>query len=136
MSVARSSCMHAVYLEGKSLLWRVVICEACKSRTSRFEKQEKSRSAKNWENLIAKQQRSLEPQYCLLMVIPVGQEQSELKMHKVALLVHAKPLLSADEITAAGISHGTCHKILSDHLNMSCVTQRAPCSTCRDTRPT
>jgi hypothetical protein len=32
-----------------------------------------------------------------------------------------------DEITeaAAGISHGTCHKILSYHLNMSHVTQHS-----------
>jgi hypothetical protein len=37
-----------------------------------------------------------------------------------------------DEIAAAaaaaGISHGTCHKILSDDVNMSCVTQHSvPC---------
>jgi hypothetical protein len=30
-----------------------------------------------------------------------------------------------DEITAAGISHGTCHKILSGDLNMSLVAQHS-----------
>jgi hypothetical protein len=40
-----------------------------------------------------------------------------------------------DEITAAaaGISHGTCHEILSDDLNMSHVTQHSvPCVLTQD----
>jgi hypothetical protein len=32
---------------------------------------------------------------------------------------------SLDEAAAAGISHGTCHKILSDDLNTSRVTQHS-----------
>jgi hypothetical protein len=51
-----------------------------------------------------------------------------LKIQKVVTLVHANCSQTVDEIaasTAAGISHGTCHKILSDDLNMSRVTQHS-----------
>jgi hypothetical protein len=39
--------------------------------------------------------------------------------------VHANCFQTVDEITAAaaGMRHGTCHKILPDELNMSRVTQ-------------
>jgi hypothetical protein len=50
---------------------------------------------------------------------------TELKIQVVAMLVHAIHS-KWDEIAAteaAGINHGTCHKILSDDLNMSHVTQ-------------
>jgi hypothetical protein len=53
---------------------------------------------------------------------------TELQIQEVATLVHANRALTVDELAAAaaaGISHGTCHKILSDDLNMSCVTQRS-----------
>jgi hypothetical protein len=47
-----------------------------------------------------------------------------LKIHEIATSVHANSSQTIDEIAAtAGISHGTCHKILSDDLNMSHVTQ-------------
>jgi hypothetical protein len=35
------------------------------------------------------------------------------------------PMVDKVTVAAAGISHGTCHKILSDDLNMSCVTQHS-----------
>jgi hypothetical protein len=50
---------------------------------------------------------------------------TELKIQEVATLVHANRIQTVYEITAAGISHGTCHKILSGHLNMSHVTQHS-----------
>jgi hypothetical protein len=51
---------------------------------------------------------------------------TELKIQEVATLVHASRPQMVDEIAAgAGISHGTCHKILSDDLNMSHVTQHS-----------
>jgi hypothetical protein len=49
---------------------------------------------------------------------------TELKVQEVATLVRANHFQTVDEIAAAaGISHGTCHKIISDDLNMSRVTQ-------------
>jgi DNA-binding CsgD family transcriptional regulator len=49
---------------------------------------------------------------------------TELTIQEVATLVRANRSQTADEIAAAaGISHGTLHKILSDDLNMSRVTQ-------------
>jgi AraC-like DNA-binding protein len=61
---------------------------------------------------------------------------TELKIQEVAILVHANRSQMVDEIaTAAGISHGTCHRILSDDLNMSCVTQHSvPCVLMQDQR--
>jgi hypothetical protein len=50
---------------------------------------------------------------------------TELKNQEFATLVRANHFQTVDEITAAGISHGTCHKILSDDLNMSRVTQHS-----------
>jgi hypothetical protein len=50
---------------------------------------------------------------------------TELKIQEVATLVRADRSHMADEIAAAGISHGTCHKILSDDVNMSRVTQHS-----------
>ena len=49
---------------------------------------------------------------------------TELKIQEVAMLVHAYNSQTVDEIAAAGISNGTCHKILSERLNMSRVTQQ------------
>jgi hypothetical protein len=50
---------------------------------------------------------------------------TELKIQEVATLVHANCSQMVDEIAAAaaGTSHGTCQKILSDNLNMSRVTK-------------
>jgi hypothetical protein len=51
---------------------------------------------------------------------------TELKIQDVAMLVRANQSQMVDENAAvAGISHGTCHKILSDDLNMSRVTQHS-----------
>jgi hypothetical protein len=54
---------------------------------------------------------------------------TELKIQEVATFVHANHSQAVDEIAtataAAGISHGTCHKILSDDLNMSRTTQHS-----------
>jgi hypothetical protein len=52
---------------------------------------------------------------------------TELKIQEVATLACANCSKMVDEIAAAaaGISHGTCHRILSDNLNMSCVTQHS-----------
>jgi hypothetical protein len=50
---------------------------------------------------------------------------TELKIQEVITLMHAKSSQTVDEITAAEISHGTCHRILSDDLNMSHVTQHS-----------
>jgi hypothetical protein len=53
---------------------------------------------------------------------------TELKIQEVATLVRAIRSQTVDEIAAAagaGISHCTCHKILSDDLNMSHVTQHS-----------
>jgi hypothetical protein len=50
---------------------------------------------------------------------------TEFKNEEVAMLVCANRSQMLDQIAAAGISHGTCHKILSDDLNMSCVTQHS-----------
>jgi hypothetical protein len=65
----------------------------------------------------------------MMMSIPVGRERSELnsKIQAVATLVHANSSQTVDEIAAAavGINHGNCHKILSDDLNMSHVTQHS-----------
>jgi response regulator of citrate/malate metabolism len=59
-----------------------------------------------------------------MMSILVGQEQSELNTVSKKL-VRASHSQTVDEVAvAAGISHGTCHRILSDDLNMSHVTQR------------
>jgi hypothetical protein len=59
-----------------------------------------------------------------------------LKMQKVAMLVHDYCSQTVDEIAAAAaaaISHGTFHKILSDDLKMSCVTQHSvPCILMQD----
>jgi hypothetical protein len=62
-----------------------------------------------------------------MMSIPVGQEWSELNSRsKVATLVCAHRSQEVDEIAAAaGISHATCHRILSGDLNMSRVTQHS-----------
>jgi hypothetical protein len=71
-----------------------------------------------------------------MISILVGKERSELNsIQEVAMLVRANSSQTVDEIAAATrISHGTYHKILSDDLNMSRVTQQ--CSTCPDARPT
>jgi hypothetical protein len=50
---------------------------------------------------------------------------TELKIQEVAMLVHANHSQTVAGITTAGISHGTCHKIMSDDLNMSHVTQHS-----------
>jgi hypothetical protein len=52
------------------------------------------------------------------------------------MLVHSNRSQTVEEITAAaGISHGTCHKILSDDLDMSHVTQHdVPCILTQDQR--
>jgi hypothetical protein len=50
---------------------------------------------------------------------------TELKIEEVATLVRANRSQTVDEIAAARIIHGSCHKILSDDLNMSCVTQHS-----------
>jgi hypothetical protein len=51
---------------------------------------------------------------------------TELKIQEVATLLRANHFQMVDEIAAkAGISHGACHKIWSDDLNMSCVTQQS-----------
>jgi hypothetical protein len=55
---------------------------------------------------------------------------TELKIQEVATLVRANRSQTVDKITVAevGISHRTCHKILSDDLNVSPVTQHSvPC---------
>jgi hypothetical protein len=61
---------------------------------------------------------------------------TELKIQEVAMLVCANCFQIEDEITAtaeSGISHGTGHKILSDDLNMSRVTQHSvPCFLTQD----
>jgi hypothetical protein len=64
-----------------------------------------------------------------------GTVRTELKIQEVATLVHANCSQMVDEITAAaaGISHGTCHRILSDYLNMSCYPPQS--SACPDGRP-
>jgi hypothetical protein len=49
----------------------------------------------------------------------------ELNIQEVAMLVHANHAQTLDEVTTTGISHDTGHKILSDDLNMSCVTQHS-----------
>jgi hypothetical protein len=44
---------------------------------------------------------------------------TELNIEEVARLVRTSRSQSADDIVAAvGISHGTCHKILTDDLNI------------------
>lgn len=49
---------------------------------------------------------------------------TERKIEEVATLVRANRSQSVDDIAAAvGISHGTCHKILTDDLSMSCVSK-------------
>jgi hypothetical protein len=51
---------------------------------------------------------------------------TELKFQEVATLMRANRSQTVDEIAATtGIGHGTCHKILSDDLNMSHVTQHS-----------
>jgi hypothetical protein len=52
---------------------------------------------------------------------------TELKIQEVATLVRANCTQMIDEIAAAaaGISHDTCHRILSDDLNISRVTQHS-----------
>jgi hypothetical protein len=61
---------------------------------------------------------------------------TELEIQEVATLVRANRFQMIDEITAAaaaGFSHGTCYKILSDDLNMSHVTQHSvPCVLTQD----
>jgi hypothetical protein len=50
---------------------------------------------------------------------------SKLKIQEVATSVRTNRSQTVDEITAAGISHGTCHNILSGDLNMSHVTEHS-----------
>jgi hypothetical protein len=52
---------------------------------------------------------------------------TELKIQEVATLACTNSFQIVDEIAAAaaGISHGTCHKILSDDLNKAHVTQHS-----------
>jgi fructose/tagatose bisphosphate aldolase len=51
---------------------------------------------------------------------------TELKMKEIATLVRANRSQTVDEVAAAaGNSHGTCHRILSDDLNMSHVTRHS-----------
>jgi hypothetical protein len=57
---------------------------------------------------------------------------TELMIPEVVTMVPANCPQMVNEVAAAGISHGTCHKILSDDLNMSHVTQHSV----PDTRPT
>ncbi|KAJ4435476.1 hypothetical protein ANN_18092 [Periplaneta americana] len=48
---------------------------------------------------------------------------TELKIEEVAMLLRANRSQSVDDLAAAiGVSHGTCYKVLSDNLNMSCIT--------------
>jgi hypothetical protein len=59
---------------------------------------------------------------------------SELKIQEGAVLVCANWFQMVYEVTAAArISHGICHKILSEDLNMSCVTHQ--CFICPESRP-
>jgi len=52
--------------------------------------------------------------------------QTERKIEEVAMVVRANRSKLVDDIAAAvRISHGTCHKILTDDLNMSRVTQHS-----------
>jgi hypothetical protein len=49
---------------------------------------------------------------------------TECKIEEVTTSVCANRSLPIDDIAAAvGISHGTCHKILTDELNMLCVSK-------------
>jgi hypothetical protein len=51
---------------------------------------------------------------------------TELKIQEVAMLGRANHSQMIDKIAAAaGISHGTCHRLLSDNLNMSSVTEHS-----------
>jgi hypothetical protein len=51
---------------------------------------------------------------------------TELKIQEIATLVHANRFQTVNEIAgAAGISHGTCHKILPGDLNMSHLNQHS-----------
>jgi hypothetical protein len=51
---------------------------------------------------------------------------TELKIQEAALLVCANHSQMVEEVTAAAqISHGTCHRILPDDLNISCVTKHS-----------
>jgi hypothetical protein len=49
---------------------------------------------------------------------------TEHNIQEVSMLVHANRSQMVDQVTATavGIRHGTCHKILSDDLNMSRAT--------------
>jgi hypothetical protein len=48
---------------------------------------------------------------------------NELRIQEVAMFVHANHYQNVEEVAgAAGISHGTCHKILTYDQNMSEVT--------------
>jgi hypothetical protein len=64
-----------------------------------------------------------------MMSIPVTQEWSELnsRSKKLTTLVHANHSQTVDKIAAAAamISHGSCHKILFDDLNLSHITQHS-----------
>jgi hypothetical protein len=61
---------------------------------------------------------------------------TELKIQEIATLMRASRSQMVAEITAAaaaGISHDTCHRILSDDLNMPHVTQHSvPCILTQD----
>jgi hypothetical protein len=51
---------------------------------------------------------------------------TELKIHEITVFVHANCYQMVDEVAvAAGIRHGTCHRILPDNLNISCVIQHS-----------
>ena len=54
-----------------------------------------------------------------------GTVRTDRKIEEVAILVRANRSQSVDDLAAAvGVSHGTCYKILTDDLSMSCVTQQ------------
>ena len=61
--------------------------------------------------------------------VQTGQPQTvqiKCKIEEDAMLMHANCSQSVDNLAAAvGVSHGTCYKILTDDLNMSCVVQHS-----------
>jgi hypothetical protein len=99
-----------------------------------YDKEALGRSAAfKWQQRFARGRDSLEEDECSGRPKAV---RTERKIKEVAMLVRANCSQSIDDIAAAvGISHDTCHKILTDDLNMSCVTEHCVPCCCYTTTP-
>jgi hypothetical protein len=145
VTVVKGSCLGAVEIENLAVrAWKnVKFCQKLgKSASKMFQviKQAYSEEAIGCSAVFKWHKHFAQGRDTLETYEHIGRPRTvrtELKVQEVATLVCANRSQTVDEIIAAasaGISHGTCHKILSNDLNMSRVTQH--CSMRPDLRST